>query len=306
MGKHFLNINCIKFPEKPDPLVNLSHTINEYKEYIRENLPNNIRTSELNEFIEVLDENKSIQSQYNPMDFVNELFGLEKQYFKLRNELSFVPSFKSLQKRIIEYADFHKQDLSDDDKKVLSFLYTATMSKLGSIQNRSENVSTVDLTKYLELIKDRINKLNEMERKAVIKEYQEQFNQSLQIKIKLAKELIEKQILPEIEKSFAENEVQIAQLIREITENRRINEEQRLKELMHKRTILFWLKTVGYFVLFCVATGVIMGLLTAVHGFFAPFFGEHKQLTIYDKHFNCAITTNEFFLQSKMLKRQSM
>lgn len=274
-GKDDCNHQNLKFPSEPDPFVNQSLIINSYKNYVRENLPNHTRETKLREFLTFLDEERQIQMNYNPMDFVDELLGMEKQYFQLRHKLPYAPFVKSLLKRIVEYAG-GEQDLSEQDKRILGFLHTAALAKLCSVQNRSKHISTVDLLKYLELIKEPIEELDKLERAVAINKYRKKFKASLDCKFKIANKLIETHIMPEIERMFPTINEQISKLIDEVIAKREtaIN-ERKLRDSVIMQRILYWLQIFGLLTLCIGAAGVILGMLAEIYGFVAPVIGMY-------------------------------
>lgn len=151
-----LNSANLKYPDFPDFFTNNWNTINAYKHFARDHLPNNIQEFGLEEFLMKLEEIENHQSLYDPVGFSDDLLRIEKQHFELQNKLSFEPFVQSLRKRIVEYAESNEEFLSTSDKKVLHILHTAVLSKLYNIQNSSKHNSTVDLLKYLKVIQEEI------------------------------------------------------------------------------------------------------------------------------------------------------
>ncbi|XP_031631115.1 uncharacterized protein LOC116345674 [Contarinia nasturtii] len=250
-------------PEEPDSFVNKSHTINSYKEYVRENLANNIQESALRELLNDLDKNEKIQMEYDCLGFVNELLGIEKQYFKLRNRLSFVPFVKSLLARINKYSGSKYIMLTE--KKLLNFLCTATLGKLCSIQNDTKH-TVFDLPKYLELMRSKIKDLKKLERDASIRKYQKQFNRSLHSKMELAKGLIEYQVMPEINKIFNDTNEEISKLVGEVMGIKEADIKKQLMQSLAKKKLLFWLKVFGSLAVFLSVASIFVGLFTQIFG----------------------------------------
>lgn len=278
-GEDDFNHLNLKFPIPAHPFIN-SHTINGFKEFVREHLAgNHFRESDLREFSHDLDDDQQIQLKYNPIGLVNELTGIENQYFQLRHKLDFIPFVKSLLGRIVTCAD--QGNLSKADKKVLKYLHTATLGKLCSIQNQSKHISTVDLLKYLGQMKRHIKDLNIMEKSDAIKENRKKFKNSIDSKIDCAKDLIANRIMPELKEIFTEMNGQILKLIDEAIkkQHQKTIDEQKLKELLTKQKILYWLTVVGLGVLCFSAAGVIVGVLSQKFGAFAPAVGKNRICT---------------------------
>lgn len=276
-GNDGVNNQNLKAPRVPNLFDNHFQIINVYKNYVREKLANHIQESELRNFLLDLDENERVQSTYSPIGFVDELLGIENQYFKLRHRLSFDPFVRSLRSRIDEYAIEQSKNLSKQDKQILGYLRTAILSKLCSIQNMSKHVSAVDLLEYLKLIQENIDDLNQIKRIEIINDHRKKFNEAINAKVFSAKEMIEKQMLPNNEQTLAEINHQITKLIHEIIEKREaLEKEERLKESMIRQKILFWLKVGGGLILSLSIAGVILGLITQMHASFTSIYGNNS------------------------------
>lgn len=273
-GSDGTNCQQIVFPEYPDPFKDQAKILNSFKNLAREHLASNpIYGTKLREFLNDLDENDQVQSNYDSMDLLDELHGMESQYFKLRHKLSFVPFVKSLLTRIIKLAN--TPCLSIQNKKILNYLHTATLSKLCSIQYQAKHVSPVDLAKYLKLLQKNIDNLSMIESAKTIKQHRKKFKNILDSKIGVANKLIEKQIKPDIEKIFIEIEHQISKLIEDVMEKRHAEiDEQKLRESLGTQKILYWLKIVGLLVLCIGSIGLIIGLITEAHSSFTPVIGK--------------------------------
>lgn len=273
-GFNGFNRNNLKFPEFPDPFKDQAKILNSFKNHAREHLASNpIYGTKLREFLNDLDENDQVQSKYCPMDLLDELLGMELQYFKLRHKLPFAPFVKSLLTRVIKRSN--TPGLSKQNKKILNYLHTATLSKLCSIQYQAKHVSPVDLAKYLKLLQKNIDNLSIIESAKSINEHRKKFKNILDSKIGVANELIEKQIKPDIEKIFIEIEHQISKLIEEVMDKRQSEiDEQKLRESLDMQKILYWLKIVGLLVLCIASVGLIIGLITEAYASFAPVVGK--------------------------------
>lgn len=103
-GQVGVHIQNRKYPREPNSFNDYNHSqiINVYRNYVRANLANHIRESELKTFLTDLDIDKRVQSKYSLLSFMDELLGMEKQYFELHHRLSFDPIVRSLRMRIDE------------------------------------------------------------------------------------------------------------------------------------------------------------------------------------------------------------
>lgn len=127
-----------------------SYQINDFKIFLRNNLANVVQKSVLHEFMSSLDTNQIVNEKfYDALGLVNELNGIEDQYFLLRNKISFIPIYKSLLKRIESFAK-NKPNMELEEEQVLQYLYSATLSKLLSMkQNKLHGNTVADITQHL-------------------------------------------------------------------------------------------------------------------------------------------------------------
>lgn len=175
-----------------------SYTVNEYKNYIRENLVNNIWESNLRAFLEDIENSKDVQSVYNILSFMNEIIGLENQYFQLRNKFEFRSSFMSILNRL----NIYDKTLAESDpiRKVLRYLYAAMLSKINS--NISNQKTIFNLRDYLNEAQTHINEIRVIGREKQIQNHQIQYKNSLNIRMDSAKDLINIKLLPELNRNL--------------------------------------------------------------------------------------------------------
>lgn len=159
-------------------------------------LANNIRESGLKKFLEELDEDEVVQSFYDTMGFVNELYGLEEQYFQLRDKISFVPFVKTLLQRINDYV---KLEVPAKDQDVLTYLYTAILSKMCSIRKNLNYVSVIDPFKSVDASGEHIAELSNVANQEKIVGYYDKYKSAMYMKIELAIEFIINTLIPEID-----------------------------------------------------------------------------------------------------------
>lgn len=140
----------------------------------------------------------------------------------------------------------------------------------------SKHASTFDLLEVLCVAQEHIYDLNENKRVDVINAHMKKFAVSINRKAISAKERIEKQIIPNIEKTLIEVNEQIFKLMEKINENQlALINEQELDTLLIEYKILFWLKNFGLFALSLSTAGVIFGLITQNHGTSTPIYGMY-------------------------------
>lgn len=242
-GIDALFMENIQPAENPETFHSPSLILNDYKCFVRENIPNNVFETRLRQLLTHFDENKQIRSQYDALSLVNELQGIERHYLKLCDRISFVPFVESLLRRIDAYAD--NTFISNDDKKVLYFLYAATRTKLSCIENRANHASTIDLLAYTEFIQNHIKRLRSAERDGAIYENEKNFKHSLENKIGIANHFIKCQILPDIRRNFTKIDRQIVELIKENTSTKTAVIERELKNTLIREKIRFWIEVIG-------------------------------------------------------------
>lgn len=204
------NIEGIK---RPDPVerTNTSFSVNKFKYHVRDNLAKNIREFVFRKLLEYLDNHKFIQTFYDVFGFADELCDIWNQYYRLRNQLSFIPFVQSILNRQLEYANNYTE--SNANKTALIFLYTTALSKLFAILNHGNRVSTIDLFKHLSSVQENIDHLREAIKDTTIHEYQYQYKASLTKKIKLVNDFIRIKIKSKIEHISNGTEDQIPAIV---------------------------------------------------------------------------------------------
>lgn len=258
-GAENANQEGIKNPISSE-FINPSHSINSYKSYLRENLVNNIRESNIRKFLSDLEAKKRIRSLYNTLAFMNELENLENQYLRLRNQISFIPFYLSLKDRINEYAEVSNE--SADHKKVLIFMYTAVMGKISSLRHFKNHISIIDLSEYLEIVQKNIHKLGELEKEISITEQTEEYQKSLMDKINSAIELVNSQVIPDMLQAFSPLAREISSLLVKVIKNREAakKEVEELEAKAHLDVILGYFKFMASAIQFLGPEAKVIGI----------------------------------------------
>lgn len=253
----------IQYPN-PSKFKNAPFAINSYKTYVRENLANNIRETEMQEFIKNMEKNKQVQSLYNTMGYFNELHGLENQCLQLRSRLSFVPFHESLLNRIVEYSKIHNE--SSDHTKVLRFIYATTLGKISNLRNFRNHILIIDLMEYLELAQKNIMKMEEIEGEVSIDGSRQQYENALMDKIVSAVDIIKNQVIPALLQYFSGISEGILKLITEIIKrpDGAKKEQEELQNEIRKLKVASALKTISTFAIFLGKIGRIVAQSSAV------------------------------------------
>lgn len=245
-GKNIIEMIILR---PPAIFLNRSYTINNYKNYVREKLSDRINESVLLKFLNELENNEGISGFYDTLGLVNEFQGLENQYQNLHKQLLFQSFYKSLLNRIRKYAENPKHhEKSMEYKKVLSYLYAATLSKICSINNSKENNLVIDIHNYLDVVIKNINKLKKSTNLVSINNIQNKYQESINEKIKNAINEIDTQITPEINNIIIQIDQQIVLLSNETVNLITTNEEDQRKLIKQQKALenaLVLRKTLG-------------------------------------------------------------
>lgn len=195
--------------EYPDPvhLINPTHVINNYKNFVRRSIVSDGFKPEVN-LMEEMDSNEYIRSLYNTLGLIDEMMGIETQYFDLKEIASPIPYFISLLNRTESLAQNFTEPI--ENKGVLTWLDTAIMMRISTDNGNS----IVDLPEYLNEIEADIIKLrhNEIDLNS---EEERIFKIS---EIRNNSKFLESQIFSEIENVFVEISSHVSTLIDELYE----------------------------------------------------------------------------------------
>lgn len=223
--------------KQANKLNKLSYVVNRYKNYCREQMSdtNKIRQTYITQFLNRLTNNKKITELYDTFGYVNEFDALERQYLQLENKLQFEPFLNNLLDRIVEYSEEVKD--KPVEKKVLSFLYTTTLSKLYMGRNKISNNTVYDLNGTLTRIKEDIDNLKNIQSREIIKNYQNEYKTSLEVKKNEAKKIIDMDVKTEIDNIFNTIDNHIDRLLVEIVEDHKSTQQDILKNKEMKREL---------------------------------------------------------------------
>ncbi|GBO21330.1 hypothetical protein AVEN_267892-1 [Araneus ventricosus] len=214
------NADGIKDPVPANGISGLPNLINEYKMYLRENINNRFTKFSLLQFLEELNSSNDVRNLYDILALIDEFQGLEEQFHKLSKQIDFSLFYNSLLDRICEFAKNLKEGPnSSENKKVLNYLYTATLGRIRNLRDSSETSLIIDIRKYLNLIKENIKTLKDLETQnnkvEVINKYKENYKKGIDKKIEEAMFFIKNQVSPEIENINAKIDDQVNTLIAE-------------------------------------------------------------------------------------------
>lgn len=98
-----------------------------------------LKTKDRQHLITRLNTHEAVNDLYDTLGFLHELRGIEKQFYQLSQE-QLGAAYQSLLTRISAYAGNTKEhETSSEYKKVLNYLYTATLSRSLAINSASES-----------------------------------------------------------------------------------------------------------------------------------------------------------------------
>lgn len=207
----------------------IDFVVNSYKSFLTKLTTNYVQEKNASHFLKNLDSNKSIRSSYDVLGLINELQNLEKMN-KCINRVNILPFYMSLLERI----KIQVQNLNNlSKKKVLSYVYTSTLSKINSIVYGFENNLTTKLRSDLESALERINKMRNMKNNDWLIEFKSKYEEIIEIKTVESHNLIVAHVLPEIENIINETNKTIINLINEIIdlEKKSLKDTKMLKEI---------------------------------------------------------------------------
>ncbi|KAF7989470.1 hypothetical protein HCN44_008144 [Aphidius gifuensis] len=265
-----LNPDQVKF-------INLFYPINNYKSYLRENLIDNVRQSELIDFYNLLERNESksifVSNFYDTLGFLDEFHSLEQQFFKLHKKISFLPFYESLFNRVNHYKEKMRNDTNNEEYQTLKYLRTTIFSKIHGIKNDPDKNLVVNVASYFESVKKHITLYKNDLKQVNIDEYNENYQKIIQKQIHEANDLINNDILPEIYGILKETNENIMLLEKETisliniaaSEKKEIEEaKKKLEGLMIAKTMLSGIEIAGAVLSLAGPVGVAVGLGTAL------------------------------------------
>lgn len=211
------NKEGLKESNKTKP-AKLQYAINSCKAFLRDHIPNNNQEIDLKNFLMNLEKNDGIQSLYNTsLGFFDDFQHMQMQYLRLYLKLDFAPYVEILEVRMRKFVK-KLSSQSKDDKTAMQILFTALLSRIVAIKTNENRATVLNIPVYLDLVQERIEILRNIEKHFDQKEYQDQYKNSLDAKIKEALVLIQTDIVPEIDKSFEDIGRSVEGLLEEIAE----------------------------------------------------------------------------------------
>jgi len=200
-------------PEKTNSKENYPLIVNEYTFFVRARLDgktNNLRSVG---FLDYIEKHKSINSLYDTYAYGDAYKNLERQSRQIKDKLIIVRSLDSLLRRIEVYLSV--QTLGKEDKKVLTYIYTAILGKLLA-QRNNEKFVVVNPTRYLDSILKMFDRLRDLKNIANVKSYEESYLRDVLESTKQAEILMNKEIIPTLDSYQDKLNDEINNLAREV------------------------------------------------------------------------------------------
>lgn len=154
-GRNAVNLLNLKPLEVNDDLYK-ADIINEYKFFFRQSFINSTLIFTDPEFLIRMDKNDIVKEFYGTLDFAVELKKLELQSSTFKgSDGIFYPFYQSLLNRIYEFAERPESlENSYEYKRLLNFLYIATLSRKSNMKSRLETNLIINISEYLKKLKD--------------------------------------------------------------------------------------------------------------------------------------------------------
>ncbi|KAF8789449.1 hypothetical protein HNY73_007386 [Argiope bruennichi] len=257
-GTNGANSAGLQDPVPPNGIRRLPNVINEYKSYLRENLNNRFKSHSLLRFLEQINSRNDMRKLYDTLGLIDEFQSLEEQFHLLRDQINFLPFYSSLLERISEFA---KGPNSGENKKVLSYLYTATLGRMYNLKDCGESELIINIREYLNLANENIKTLKDLQKMnnkvEVINKYKENYKKGIDKKIAEAKSFIKNQISPEIENIKMKIDSQLNSLIEETITLQKQAEKERNVLVEKKKELENALAMKGIFSCFQLISGIV-------------------------------------------------
>jgi len=244
-GKDGFVVEGIKTPENMFASPNYALIANKYKFFVRQILEIKPKNSRALRFLNFLARSEKLNSFYDTFAYGDDYRKLEQQSYHLRDKGTVVKYLDALRIRVANFSS--KPSLNDEDKKVVTYLYTAILGKLAGVRHDDKYV-VVNPASYLARILNEFNRLRDLKNDANAIEYKESYIRDVNETTIQADNLVKNEIIPEIEAYQDKLNEAINDLAREVVKLKDDVKTER-KALERKRDQLrntvFWRKATG-------------------------------------------------------------
>ncbi len=200
-------------PQKSNEPIDRARVVVDYKGQTLPHMVNSIVESAFKEFFMQLSKIAEIRSSYDPLIFIEEFVNLEKHYIPLHANLSFNPFLESLLQRIEAFNKTQGDPIKNE--KIFNYLYSAVYSVICTVRSNYNRAIVIDLREFMEQLVVQVKNVNAANSKATVHRQRDEYESQLDKKIKSAKSLIEKEIMPAIEAVHDDIDEQLNELLEE-------------------------------------------------------------------------------------------
>lgn len=212
--------------------------INSFDQLLFENLANPFKNN-LVEFYFDLANNSNIQQTYDSFALLKELQILEEHSLQFSHDPNYVHFYKSLLERVSSYSrNVKPYEQSEINKKLINYLYTATLSKIVSLTDKSTGNVVINIEDYFAMLQNNFKNIQRHINDLVKKEYNINYKKKIDFRINDAQNLIDTQVVPEIEKIIDENDNSIDILIEELVQMQKDGYNTREKLLEKQKELI--------------------------------------------------------------------
>ncbi|CAG8575033.1 13340_t:CDS:2, partial [Racocetra fulgida] len=133
------------------------------------------------------------------LGLANKLRNLENQFYKLENNIDFLPFYQFFLKCIERYTEnLEENENFGQNKKVLNYFYKCTLNKICYLKFESESSLIIDINKYFNIIDNDIKLLQNTNKQDAINKFNYQYEETTNKKIVEAYNIVSNQIKPEM------------------------------------------------------------------------------------------------------------
>lgn len=212
--------------------------INDYKNYLRENLKIPVIGTNLQRFLDYLETDKGVIGLYDTLGLVKDLLNLENQAKKLMEQgIPLVSFYQQLLDRVEKYQmQPHETQDAEEYRMVLTYLYRSAISKIHNINSNAYNDLVVDVRKNLAYVSANIEEWKNFKNLVEKNKTRNKYKDGIQRKIEEANSFIENDISKDIAKHIDKTTKQLDELYKEVVaqENAKQKEGEVLKEQREK------------------------------------------------------------------------
>lgn len=227
--------------KQPAPLTPLDlETLINYKMFLIDNINHDEQIRNLREFYDEIDTNLNstqIIGLYTVPTLIKSLKSLEERFFLRKDDFNFLSSYRNLLARIDSYSKLRENSTSQSERKVLTWLYATTLSKVYSLEGERDSALITDIKNYLPIVEKNIQVLEESERKKIVQDNTRKYRNEVDAKINEANNFIQNKVLPSFDGYYKMIDGQMEKFINEILDNKKKTKEE-IKELEKKQELL--------------------------------------------------------------------